>query len=61
MKFTLTIDSDNEALAHPNELPRILRKVANYIEGGSMPERVRDITGNTVGSIDFENERILAE
>lgn len=56
MKFTLTIELDNDAFGDPQELARILRKLADSPDlpglgwaaaGDTM--RVADINGNTVG------------
>lgn len=59
MKFTLTIECDNEAFNTPTgtiglEVARILRKLA---DGEPMPAdgpyKLRDINGNTVGKAEF--------
>lgn len=55
--FTLYIDTVNDAFLDANlqpELARILRKLADTLEGeeydSSNSGRLRDINGNTVGS-----------
>lgn len=51
MRFTLTVDLNNSAFEDPDELPRILRRVADDLglpvagDDGS----ARDLNGNTVG------------
>jgi len=52
MTFTLSIDSDSDALAFDDsrsELSRIVRGVADRIGNGELRGSVRDINGNTVG------------
>lgn len=52
MRFTVEIDSDDEALTtYPtHELSRILREIADRIEDGRTDGPVRDINGATVGT-----------
>jgi len=65
MKLQITITCDNDAFSGDNlgfEIARILTNYANSIKGVSQeadyperylltPEKLRDINGNTVGSI----------
>jgi hypothetical protein len=60
MKFTLTIDCGNAAFEDSNdvgEVARILRKLANKLEGmGAASDgehRLYDINGNKVGVAEF--------
>lgn len=50
--FTLKVYTDNAAFADDpdGEVARILRDVADRVEGGQEDGAVRDINGNTVGS-----------
>lgn len=36
------------------ELARILRELADRFEEGGSPMRLRDINGNTVGTVEYE-------
>lgn len=54
--FTMTLKTDNaafegEALKH--EVARILREVANLVEGGAGVGICRDINGNRVGNFNY--------
>jgi len=53
MKFTLTIESDNDAVTDPQtgnlEVARILRDAAQRIEDGAISNVCRDTNGNVVG------------
>lgn len=53
--FSLTIDCDNDAFVGNKhaEIARILREVAAKIEAGKYVTKLRDINGNTVGSVEF--------
>jgi hypothetical protein len=65
MTFQLTIHCDNAAFTGDDddprtpqeqaapELARILRRIANQIEGGATERPVRDINGNNVGHWSF--------
>lgn len=55
--FTFTIKTDNVAFDNGNkfaELARILREVADQVEDGIVPAKVRDINGNLVGAFDIK-------
>ena len=51
--FTLTIELGNDAMQTPEDVAKLLTTVAGYMrKHGSWPnEKVRDINGNTVGTI----------
>ena len=56
MKATITIDMSNAAFEDPQELPRILKDLAERLEqrGSFEPgdsESVRDLNGNNVGML----------
>lgn len=56
-KITLTINTGNSAFDGENcerEVARILRDLADKIEGGREPESVMDYNGNKVGKVTFE-------
>jgi len=55
MKFELSIDTSNDAFEDPGEIARILRSVADQVDGyGHVLDIndhfwLRDLNGNTVG------------
>ena len=52
----IEISTDNAAFEDQGcELARIFRELANKLEQGEHPSKVRDINGNTVGSIQWED------
>ena len=56
-KITITIDAlGNDAFAENGEyeISRILRKLADQLEEGEMPGKLRDINGNTVGVVEYK-------
>ena len=55
-KLTIYFDNfDNSAFEKENlETARILRDIADSIEAGNIPTKIRDINGNTVGHIEIE-------
>ena len=53
MRFLLNIESDNAALADPDELGIIIINLGDKIRSGQMPENVLDANGNTVGHVEF--------
>lgn len=54
MRFVLDIAVDNAAFDEPGEVARILREVAERVDGlvGVFSGGIRDINGNTVGTFD---------
>ena len=57
--LTVSIETDNDAFsgdAKYNELPRILRKIADTIEGGSLlgSHSLLDSNGNYVGEARYD-------
>lgn len=54
--FRLLIETDNAAFDdHPaTEIARILRETADKMERGNFINKLRDVNGNTVGSIEWE-------
>jgi hypothetical protein len=57
MSYSITIETDNDAF-YPDpgpELARILRKLADRLDGGELAESVRlmDYNGNTVGRAEY--------
>lgn len=58
-KIIITIKTGNaafeafEGLEH-YEVARILRRLADKLENGSKPERLLDINGNNVGTVEYE-------
>jgi hypothetical protein len=65
MKVIISIECDNAAfdtIDCGNEVARILRFVANHVEGCNVPLtrrhldglKLRDVSGNTVGSVTVE-------
>jgi hypothetical protein len=58
MTFGVTIDTGNAAFGEhiyeaTPEVARILRDIADRVEGGAMSGDVRDYNGNTVGAFRF--------
>ena len=53
------IDTDNDAFAGDgaSEVARLLRLIAQRIEGGALDGSVRDINGNKCGSFDLRLEQ----
>lgn len=51
--FTMKLECQNDVFQpyYTIELVRILSELIRSIEDGNIPERIRDINGNTVGSI----------
>jgi len=62
MRFTLTIDCDNDAFGeYADEVSRILRHVAERLDGCMSealigPRSVSDMNGNRVGSWEFSQD-----
>ena len=50
----IEIETVNAAFEDRDELPRILRTLANRLEDGDCPELLRDINGATVGRVTYE-------
>lgn len=56
--FTLKIETDNAAFEDDNllaEVARILRVAADKVEQGDHPASLRDVNGNKVGDLSFDN------
>ena len=55
MKFTLNIDCNNAAFEGDTdaEVARILKEVAEKIEGGASSGTISDINGNRVGYFSY--------
>ena len=53
MKIEFTNLSNVAFEDNPQELSRILRKLADQLEEGEKPERLKDINGNTAGYIEY--------
>ncbi|USK62287.1 hypothetical protein [Peribacillus asahii] len=55
-KVTVTIKTGNAAFEeNPNmEIARILRELANNLEADVHPGKLRDLNGNTVGTVEYE-------
>lgn len=54
----IVIETENQAFKeNPDELSRILRIVASHLEISSMPLKIYDINGNTVGKC-FETGKL---
>ena len=61
--FKLVIHTDNAAfgdsvMEHGAELARILRDIANRLEGGSIAGSARDMNGNNVGGYLITNNPV---
>lgn len=66
MKFTLTLDCDSAAFhADDNindpyvaieEIARILREAATYVEDGSVARQLYDLNGNLCGRLDLKED-----
>jgi hypothetical protein len=59
----IKLDTSNDAFAgdhYHHEIARILRDLANKIEGGEIPLSLRDLNGNTCGVVDMLNTYRLA-
>lgn len=61
MKFTISIDSDNEGICNTEAVSQAIRKIAKQIEAiesaGEIQlqvKSIKDINGNTVGSWSIE-------
>lgn len=53
-KITIEINADNSAFEeNPNEVSRILRKIADQLEKGQEPSNPMDFNGNSVGKIEY--------
>lgn len=50
-RLEITIGLANQATEHPDELARILRRLADHIQGGQLPNKLMDLNGNTVGNV----------
>jgi len=48
--FEMQINTDNAAFEDKSEIARILREIADRIDGGSIAGKIRDINGNMVGT-----------
>jgi hypothetical protein len=60
MKCTIKIGMDNAAFDDPGELPRILRKIADIVDGDGDNNHggpVLDMNGNTVGLFQISGKR----
>jgi hypothetical protein len=55
-RVTIAISTGNAAFEgdYGYELARILRELADKFESGQEPLKIRDINGNTVGSVTYE-------
>ena len=63
MKFTISIDSDNEGICNTEAVSQAIRKIAKQIEAIESSgeillqiKSIKDINGNTVGSWSIEQE-----
>jgi hypothetical protein len=57
MKFKMEIDCDNSAFDDPEEVSRILRKLADRICGKREDAgRVLDFNGNSVGTFELKEK-----
>ena len=61
--ITIKLETDNEAMQEAGEIARILRELADKISNETLlddieyhPLAIKDINGNSVGTIDFESE-----
>lgn len=55
-KFSVEISTENAAF-FPNwedEVIRILRRLADDLEKNAIPDKLRDINGNTVGTVWYD-------
>lgn len=55
--FKLQFETDNAAFDEENrehEVARILREVADLVEGGSDTNQVRDVNGNRIGGYNLK-------
>ena len=52
-RLTITINTDNAAFERDafEEVSRILRELSDELKHRSIPTKVRDINGNTVGTV----------
>jgi hypothetical protein len=62
MKFVLEINCDNAAFgpdydARNDEVARILDDLATRLSFGHVPDTLRDINGNKVGTCEFKGEK----
>ena len=48
-QIKITINFGNDACQYPDNLPDLLRKIADKFENGQEPEYVIDLNGNRVG------------
>ena len=57
MKYVnIRIETTGAAFSEsPVELSRILRELSDAIAAGHIPERLRDVNGNTVGTVDTDD------
>ena len=56
MKFKLEIETGNAAFKENGlfgEISRILGEVSDSMASGFVPEKLKDLNGNTCGSIEF--------
>lgn len=54
-KITITIETANAAFDNaPEEVARILHELADRFQQRAIPEKLRDINGNTCGTVETE-------
>jgi len=56
MKFKIEIDTGNAAFEENGmfaELSRIFGEISNSMASGFVPEKLKDLNGNTCGSVEF--------
>jgi hypothetical protein len=56
MQFRLTINCDNAAVQHPDQLGEIIRSAASQVQSGHGQGNLRDWNGNTVGRFELTED-----
>lgn len=52
----ITINTENSAFEDTSEVSRILNKLAQDLEDGKKPMKLRDLNGNNIGQVEYEVE-----
>ena len=52
----ITLNTENSAFEDTSEVSRILNKLAQDLEEGKLPLKLRDINGNTVGFVEYKED-----
>lgn len=56
MKIQINLETGNDSFQNEHDIVHVLKKVANDIQDGLLPSVIRDINGNKVGSIQYDDK-----